>query len=634
MPTQKRLDRSCILCHQRKIRCDKKSPCGNCTRADVLCCFPKAEQPVRRPHKTTIADVSSRLARLERTIQALAKDSPINGCVDTPPSKPVEDFSTPLRSDELLDRAPSEERLINGDCSSRYFNESFLSRIMEEEKDIHSLIGLQVDEKSQPEKRHAIQLEPLLSNFHKPVTGESYHPTKSCAVQLWQAFVNNVDPMIKIFHLPTTQAIVYAAIKNTNESGADTNALLFSIYFAATASLNHKSLVNILGNDKTTALNQFKRGLEQSLATSKFLDTPNLVTLQAITLYIRCLRVFIRGRSLWSLNGLVVRCAQSIGLHRDGKNFNLSPFECEIRRRLWWYIVANDSRVGEDLGLMILNFDGATDVELPLNVNDNQLEPNMKDLPPAEPRWTEMSFTLIIMEVNRVQQEINQSRLRYEDIDTYEAARQKIIHSMIERQDHYLQYCDENIPAQRAAYLIGRILTAKLQFITRRHSRSTASENQNLSQDTQETFEKACDILELSRQFSTDDMLQGFRWICQSFPQYNMLMYLLWRLCKDVEGWNVERAWELIDASFEGQGERRHDWNWAVLENLRAKARLMRTSVKGQDGTLMTGMAAKAESSDVSGNGTLQNLGWTSEQLGDYDWSALLEDVDMQSYDL
>lgn len=283
---------------------------------------------------------------------------------------------------------------------------------------------------------------------------------------------------------------------------------------------------------------------------------------------------------------------------------------------------------------MILNFDGATDVELPLNVNDNQLEPNMKDLPPAEPRWTEMSFTLIIMEVNRVLQEINQSRLRYEDIDTYEAARQKIIHSMIERQDHYLQYCDENIPAQRAAYLIGRILTAKLQFITRRHSRSTASENQNLSQDTQETFEKACDILELSRQFSTDDMLQGFRWICQSFPQYNILMYLLWRLCKDVEGWNVERAWELIDASFEGQGERRHDWNWVVLENLRAKARLMRTSVKGQDGTLMTGMAAKAESSDVSGNGTLQNLGWTSEQLGDYDWSALLEDVDMQSYDL
>ncbi|KAG4444018.1 hypothetical protein IFR05_000478 [Cadophora sp. M221] len=633
MPTQKRLNRSCILCHQRKIRCDKKSPCGNCTRADVLCCFPKPEQPVRRPHKTTIADVSSRLARLERTIQALAKESPRNGCADTPLPNPVEDFDTPLRHDQL-ERAASEKRLINGDCSSRYFNESFLSRILEEEKETHSLIGLQVDEKSQPEIQHTIELEPLLSDFHKSLTGVSYHPTRSCAIQLWQAFVNNVDPMIKIFHLPTTQAAVYAAIKNPNESGADTNALVFSIYFASTASLGHNGLANILGNDKNTALNHFKRGLEQSLAESRFLDTPNLVTLQAITLYIRCLRVFIRGRSLWSLNGLVVRCAQSIGLHRDGNNFKLSPFECELSRRLWWYIVTNDSRVGEDLGLIILNFDGATDVALPLNVNDNQLEPNMKILPPPELGWTEMSFTLIIMEVNKMLQEINQSRLKYEDIASYEAARQRIIHSLVERQERYLQYCDENIPAQRAAHLIDRILTAKLQFITRRHSRSTSSGAQSLSQDTEENFESACDILELSRQFSTDDMLEGFRWICQSFPQYNILMYDLWRLCKDVEGWNVERAWELVDASFEGQDERCHDWNWAVLEKLRAKARLMRTSVKEQDGNLMKVTGSIAESDDVSVNGSLQNLDWTSKQLDDYDWSALLENVDMQSYHL
>ena len=92
--------------------------------------------------------------------------------------------------------------------------------------------------------------------------------------------------MIKIFHLPTTHVIVYGAIKSVNEVDPKVNALLFSIYFAATASLSHSSLVEILGKNKITALNDFKRGLEQSLAAANFLDTPNLMTLQAITLYI------------------------------------------------------------------------------------------------------------------------------------------------------------------------------------------------------------------------------------------------------------------------------------------------------------------------------------------------------------
>ncbi|KAH7310202.1 hypothetical protein BKA65DRAFT_575639 [Rhexocercosporidium sp. MPI-PUGE-AT-0058] len=632
--TQQRLNRSCLICHQRKIRCDKKSPCGNCTRAAVLCCFPKAEQPVRRTQKTTISDVSSRLDRLERTIQALVKESPGKDDAVSIPSRNAKDFNISPVEEEILERAPSEEKLIHGDNSSKYLNESLLSCIMEEEKEIHSLISLQVDEKSQLEAPHSIELEPLLSNFYRPETGKSDHPTRSCAIQLWQAFVTNVDPMTKIIHVPTTQATVYSGIKIGNDADANTSTLLFAIYFAATASLSHHSLLTILGKDKRTALNHFKRGLEQSLAASRFLETPNLMTLQAMTLYIRSVRGFVRSRSLWSLNGLVVRSAQSIGLHRDGKKFGLPPFECEIRRRLWWNIVANDSRAGEDLGFTILNFEGVTDVALPINVNDNQLEPNMTKLPSAELAWTEMSVTLIIIEVSKVLQEINQSRFECKDHQSYEGARQKKLHSMIERQECYLRCCDENIPAQRAAYHIGHILTAKLQFVTRRHLPSTALDLQNLSQDTRESFEKACDILELSRHFAEDDMLQGFRWICQSFPQYSILMYVLCRLCNGVEGWNVDKAWELVDAAFEGQGEGRLDWNWAVLEKLRAKAHLVKIRSEAQD-TSLTPMIALNDVPGVTRGGDLSQFpDWTLNQLDDYDWSALLQDVDMQTYDL
>lgn len=49
--------------------------------------------------------------------------------------------------------------------------------------------------------------------------------------------------------------------------------------------------------------------------------------------------------SLWTLLGVAVRIGQGLGLHRDGTSLGLSPFEIEMRRRLWWNIVVLDARV-------------------------------------------------------------------------------------------------------------------------------------------------------------------------------------------------------------------------------------------------------------------------------------------------
>ena len=39
--------RSCFVCRQRKVKCDKRSPCGNCRRANIPCVLPSAERPPR-----------------------------------------------------------------------------------------------------------------------------------------------------------------------------------------------------------------------------------------------------------------------------------------------------------------------------------------------------------------------------------------------------------------------------------------------------------------------------------------------------------------------------------------------------------------------------------------------------------
>ena len=39
--------RSCVICRNRKVRCDKQSPCSNCSRANVACVFPSTDRPPR-----------------------------------------------------------------------------------------------------------------------------------------------------------------------------------------------------------------------------------------------------------------------------------------------------------------------------------------------------------------------------------------------------------------------------------------------------------------------------------------------------------------------------------------------------------------------------------------------------------
>ena len=128
----KRAERSCILCHQRKIRCDKRSPCANCTRADVLCCYPGPERAGRRLPKSTIAEVTARVSRLERTIAAISKD---NSHKDPNLHSNSDSNSSPGDENSRGSPVPrdcSGEILVKDGPSTRYINETIFSRVLEE----------------------------------------------------------------------------------------------------------------------------------------------------------------------------------------------------------------------------------------------------------------------------------------------------------------------------------------------------------------------------------------------------------------------------------------------------------------------------------------------------------------------
>lgn len=134
----RKVERSCMICHRRKVRCDKKLPCSTCTRGGVLCCYPAGDRPTPRQPKSTIADIASRLVQLEKTIIAVAGD-PVHGrhsstdhSPDHAETREDDESKGGIHDDPDPSNASVDELLVEHGSSSRYINEILLSRVLEE----------------------------------------------------------------------------------------------------------------------------------------------------------------------------------------------------------------------------------------------------------------------------------------------------------------------------------------------------------------------------------------------------------------------------------------------------------------------------------------------------------------------
>lgn len=82
-----------------------------------------------------------------------------------------------------------------------------------------------------------------------------------------------------------------------------------------------------------------------------------------------------------------------MGIHRDGENLGLPPFEVQMRRRLFYQMIPLDGIASQVAGTGIAI--DSWDTQEPLNLNDVQLWPGMTELPPEEKGATEMIFCLV-----------------------------------------------------------------------------------------------------------------------------------------------------------------------------------------------------------------------------------------------
>lgn len=244
-----------------------------------------------------------------------------------------------------------------------------------------------------------------------------------------------------------------------------------------------------------------------------------------------------------------------------------------MRRRLWGYLCAVDSRAAEDHGIALSTSNGDSDTRLPVNVDDNELFPDMQELPVGRAKWTDISFSLTMIEISRALSHASSPS----SVSSGSPSDQMLIDLTTRLEAVYLRYCDPNIPIQNATLLCANLMVAKLKFLVSHPWLNLRGGEQGVAQANGDTLAAACHILEINLQLQTEDLLRGFRWYFETYTQNHILTYLLWHLRVKPMGPGVDRAWSAIDETFKVAEHRNISCSrWKVLQLLKENAMRIR----------------------------------------------------------
>jgi hypothetical protein len=483
---------------------------------------------------------------------------------------------------------------------------------------------------------------------------EGLLPTRRRAIQLWQAFVLNVDPIFKVLHIPTVQPIVYAAINDSHDVEPDLRALLFAIYFSGLTSIS-RDVANCMNQDHQVELEKYKQGMEASLSQADFLDQPTIQSLQAMTIFVSSFRRFGSGRSIWTINGILIRAAQLMGIHRDGKLFNLSPFDQEMRHRLWWKIISNDSRTLEDQGMWIHGNRSLGDARLPLNIDDRDISPQTTTMPPERTGFSEATPLIAISHILVAGESVAQLSL-CADLESFTKklpTAQEAITQTRALLDEKL-FCDYNphIPIQRLFRNGTQDILDKLEwqcqerlFRLQRKSARGDPQGQHESHDatSDRLFARACDLLDKSLDLVLNEMYTSYTWHTSSYLPNELLTFILWHMYTNPTQASTERAWQLVSQTFSIMEESSvlsdMGTRWNILSKLKEKVASLRENAQDnlrmmdsiEHNSLDTGAGADTGEQGDDGHVSLEErMGDSVDPLFSMDWTTFQQSFSME----
>ncbi|KAK7531546.1 fungal-specific transcription factor domain-containing protein, partial [Phyllosticta citribraziliensis] len=625
MPTPPSL-LSCHNCRARKVRCDKERPCGNCQRSKSECVFP-LQRAARRKQGRRHEELLRRLDHLESLVDGLGGEVAITARQSTKQDSDEPEDLHEEGSEVATERgtewmtgvvkplllAPRGEHhgpredgsypVMKGD-GGRYLGEDFWTSLSGEVEGLRELLNEPTSDDEEDASTHfssppvgGDHYEKRLMNSLFLFSGDMettdlrwLHPPGPHIEALSNIYWDRVDVIFKVLHRPTVNPLLKSAAADSLAipKGGGEEALMFAIYFAAVTTLSSTECLEILGRDKPTVVGQTRHCLEIALSNADFLNSTDMQVLQAFVLYLVCLRSHNKTRSAWTLVALAVRIGQDLNLHRDGALTGFSPYETEMRRRLWWQLVVLDIRACEDRGSFPLISLELCSTKVPLNINDEDIEPNTRSPPAEREGYTEMTFSKLCQEASAVAPKFF-SPIPANIDDEHKRdhwqhqIQEEVEHFKDKMQEMFLNYCKPEVPIQYVVIKVVQIILTEFWLLvhypiqTRRFAfKSKATKK--------EVLEAAVAHLEIDYEVVMHPLSTKFSWYFDTYVEWHPIAVALAELCVQTRGPLVEKAWKVVDTIYERARSLVTDVSlWRPVKKLYQKARLAREQAIRED---------------------------------------------------
>ena len=330
------------------------------------------------------------------------------------------------------------------------------------------------------------------------------------------------------------------------------------------------------GSSKSDLNLKYRLGLEHALAKADFLNVPDIVLVQAFAIFLCLVRRHDSPRFVWMMTGLVIRMAQYLGLQRDGTHFtHLTPFEIEMRRKVWRLVCALDVRASEDQGTDLTIPSGSFDTRIPLNLNDEDIDPETRHMPTERDGVTDMSFARIFFGMDDIVRQMmapsvsdgaagleDQSRLLNEIYQNFEQG-----------------YCQYTTESGNIAYWVGvtiaRLVVAKMTLIVFLPVLFSSTSEHISDEVRTKLLVSAIEVAEYNHALNAEQACRQWRWLYQTYTHWHAIVYLMIEISRRPWSPIVERAWVALHSSFliPAQAPMNKNLNiWVPLRKLMEKA--------------------------------------------------------------
>ncbi|PKX96376.1 C6 zinc finger domain protein [Aspergillus novofumigatus IBT 16806] len=571
MPPALAVRLTCQACTRRKVKCDKKSPCTNCLKHGISCvAVERPRWPRGRSGKQAISreqDLSNRVAKLEQMIQNLTRSKKGTGDVSSSRGEttiprsgrsPKSQSETVQTTEELFPPQPLILQPTNTPDDALGSGSASYTTRRERRTENHPELP------SEPVRRRI----------------------------LVDIFLRQVDPVLKILHRPSLCAYLlegkpYLGYAPGHPVPA---ALASAVFYMASSTLAEDQCLALLGERKETVLARYNEETKAALGKVDFLVTNDLTVLQAFVLSLVAARTHDHSRKVWTMLSVALRIAQALSLHMTDPPFPVTPFEREMRRRLWHLIGWLDLEASLNRGSESMMRSAWIQTHSLTSINDDDFGFHSEDpLPAAQSGPTEA--TLLIMFAH------GQCALRALDLSHFAEPGITDIHMRQQTVDHFrrttkelLAGCDpENVAFHWFTSQIQEQISAVLQLIALRPlQRSPTFVPAELP--APQMLALAADILERrQRIFSDSSRAQPWRWVELLYFPWHALVVAMTEACVCTDRWVIDRYWPTLEHSydlFQKQAVGTHyDWLSASMESLMNNAQAARQKVVDSDAT-------------------------------------------------